>query len=66
MEVFLHSQDQGPSHVGEQPELTGSLGLLAVWVLVFWLLAMAVFTANVESSAVKRVLVEMGRMFNKC
>lgn len=47
MEVFLHSQDQGPSHVGEQPEFTGSLGLLAVWVLVFWLLAMAVFTANV-------------------
>lgn len=44
---FCTARIRGPSHVGEQPELTGSLGLLAVWVLVFWLLAMAVFTANV-------------------
>lgn len=47
MEVFLHSQDGGPSHVGEQPELTGFLGPLAVWVLVFWSPAMTVFSANV-------------------
>lgn len=30
---FLRSQDGGPSHMGEQPELTGFLGQPAVWGL---------------------------------
>lgn len=32
-EVFLRSQDGGPSHMGEQPQLAGFPGQPAVWGL---------------------------------
>lgn len=44
---FLCSQDQGPSHMGQQPVFAGCLGRPAVWVSVCGLPDMAAFTADV-------------------
>lgn len=41
---FLHSQHRGPSHMGQ---LTGFLGLQAVWVLVCGVPDMAALAADV-------------------
>lgn len=49
---FLCSWDRGPSHMGEQPQLTGFLGWPAVWVLVCQSPDMAAFLADVWSSGV--------------
>lgn len=49
MEVFLHRRDQGISHMGQEPGLTGFLGWPAVWILAvcMWVAGYGAFSADV-------------------